>query len=416
MYCVMVYADTLKKIISISIITSFLIQCTESQEFVRSPIPAHLDGVENLVVHSLDEETAPHINLVLNQVFGDNDDVFLGYIKKIAVDNWGRVFIADFGESRANALYGFDPDGTFLKRLGREGDGPGEFRHVRDMKVQSNQLFVYDGRQWIHIFDLESLTYSHTIVLNETSLRAVEELRSAFPGQDLFVREDDTFLVSFRQPVSVDGSDAHPLLYYLRDSEGNILPDKIFEQRDLEFFDPAREPAPGVPLPFTMPYSRSPLIAVSGDEHIYTAWSGDFLIREYDSRGNYLRAFYYPFEKSVLTRRDAIDMTGSEGFRKVLRDQELPETWPALHTMVLDDLNRLWVATITDDEEKYRWWVLDQDGEPLGFFEMEGDRQNRVAEIIERPVIKNGYFYNRETDEETGKQTVVRYQIEMETK
>jgi len=83
----------------------------------------------------------------------------------------------------------------------------------------------------------------------------------------------------------------------------------------------------------------------------------------------------------------------------------LPESWPALNDLLIDDENRLWVSTIVEDFEIFEWWVLEETGELITRFKWPRD------EPIE--VVKNGYMYTLETDEDTGLQQVVRYRIEM---
>jgi len=74
--------------------------------------------------------------------------------------------------------------------------------------------------------------------------------------------------------------------------------------------------------------------------------------------------------------------------------------------MKIDDLDRLWIATTVEDMSVYEWWVLEETGELITKFKWLRD------EPIE--VVKNGYMYTRETEEETGLQTIVKYRIEME--
>ncbi len=84
---------------------------------------------------------------------------------------------------------------------------------------------------------------------------------------------------------------------------------------------------------------------------------------------------------------------------------DLPENWPVLTDMKIDGQDRIWIATTVEDMSIYEWWVLEESGELITKFEWLRD------EPIE--VIKNGYVYTRQTDEDTGLQQVVRYRIEI---
>jgi len=68
---------------------------------------------------------------------GDQDDVLLGRITGAARDSAGRVYLLD---NQLATIHVFAPDGTFLRDVGREGDGPGELSHP-------TQLVLFpDGR------------------------------------------------------------------------------------------------------------------------------------------------------------------------------------------------------------------------------------------------------------------------------
>jgi hypothetical protein len=68
---------------------------------------------------------------------GDDDEsVLFGLIAQALVDDDGNVYLLD---TQLNHVEVFAPDGRHLKTLGREGDGPGEFRQAFDM------VFMPDG-------------------------------------------------------------------------------------------------------------------------------------------------------------------------------------------------------------------------------------------------------------------------------
>jgi hypothetical protein len=145
---------------------------------------------------------------------------------------------------------------------------------------------------------------------------------------------------------------------------------------------------------------------------MYLAEPDHFLVKTYSPTGDYQSAFFYPFRKIPLTRESA-DEAGVSDRRRVsgreisLMDTvELPETWPVLTDMKVDDQDRLWIATTVEDMSIYEWWVLEKTGEMITRFEWP---RNEPIEVV-----KNGYMYTRETDEETGLQRIVRYGIEFE--
>lgn len=64
---------------------------------------------------------------------GDEEgDVIFGVLSDVAIDAQGNLYALD---SQLSTISVFDPDGKFLRTIGREGEGPGEFR-------RASQLFV----------------------------------------------------------------------------------------------------------------------------------------------------------------------------------------------------------------------------------------------------------------------------------
>ncbi len=67
----------------------------------------------------------------------DDEDVIFGVVREIAVDDAGNVYLLDV---QLNQVHVFDRDGNFLRDIGREGEGPGEFRRP------SSMFILPDGR------------------------------------------------------------------------------------------------------------------------------------------------------------------------------------------------------------------------------------------------------------------------------
>lgn len=198
-----------------------------------------------------------------------------------------------------------------------------------------------------------------------------------------------------------------PIRYYFIDREGEVLSDILFEVIDDDVITAdvnGRHLYNWVPLPFL----NGPLISILSSGHIFTADKEEFLIRMYAPNGDYHRAFYIPLEKKKLIKDELLRMygEGDEENENLLMHAELPEKWPALGDIIIDDENRLWVSTIPDSEDlTYNWWVLQDTGELLATFRWPGNRS------IEK--IKDGNLYARETEESTGMQTIVKYRVVM---
>lgn len=390
-----------KVIIGISFIVLW-IGCSNQQSI---ELPAHVEDLENLRVYSPDVEPAYQIHLEREQTFGETEEVLIGTPGQLVVDNSGRVYISD---TQKLTVHIFQPDSNYLVSFGGEGEGPGEFHWVGNMDIQSNQLFVFDPNQrGVNVFTFtpepHSIPeYSHTINLSGENWKRVAEEGFMSPGLHSIRNDGSLLLVSRNSPLLYreDPEFQGHIQYYLLDKEGTNVSDKIFELRMPEHI---------VTEWFTLPppfYGRG-LMALSADDHIFSAWTDDFLIKVHDSDGNYQRAFYHPVTKSALSRDEAINsMDDHEQLQNAVRSIQLPETWPALNQMFIDDKNRIWVATIVDDLEVYDWWILDEYGELLARFTWPRNQAIRL--------VKNDYLYTPETEEETGLQQIVKYRITLE--
>ncbi len=77
----------------------------------------------------------------------EDDDVFFGMPIQILEDTDGNVFVLD---SQVSEIIVFSPDGEYLRTIGREGDGPGEFRGANDMFMRPDGVIgvviVFPGK------------------------------------------------------------------------------------------------------------------------------------------------------------------------------------------------------------------------------------------------------------------------------
>lgn len=401
------------------IIPSLLFGCSSAEE--PTEFPEYFEELENLTVYPIDTEPTREIELTREVTFEESEEVYIEKIADIAIDNSGNVYIADGKQGRI-AIHVFDRKGDYLTTMGREGKGPGEFLSISGLKIEGDRLFTYDFEQFrFTVFSLGSRTVDQVVNMQSESWRNNEELSEATPSGEYYIRTDSLFMVGFAQPPQLDNPDEERFLkYYLMDWDGRIVSDMVFEQRDFNYLTGTFH---GNKIAFTEPFMRNRLIAVSPDGKIFSAWSDEFLVKVYDANGEYLRAFYYPFKKSILNKNDLInrhdkswqdDEESLKDFKQRYQDVDFSRDWPALHSMLIDDENRLWISTITDDEENYEWWVLDEYGKLLARFKWPGQRLNRSIYMQEeKKMVKDGRFYTLETDEETGTEKLLGYRIKM---
>lgn len=406
----------MKRLASCYLLLLFLISCSEKKDEIGTDsdelTPMYeISFTEYASIENIDfseQEKASHIH-------------FMG---KIDVDKWGRLYVADGGLMReSQSIRVFNERGKHVMDLGRRGSGPGEFRNLSQVHIRSDRMMTYDEMQnQLNIYSLNEpgseveVEFSNSIKLNPRNWNHIDDLKATQPIE-FYLRESGYILVGFRELSRSSDPDRKRMIhYFLMDMEGQLLPEKIFKREDVGFFDGTGVPGPQLITTWNFPFTRSSLFAVSGNENMFSAWTDDFLINVFDPEGNHLRTIEFPFEKSKLDRNEIVQHYNNHSNPRVasiVRSESFPGTWPALHQMIVDDENRLWVATITDDSEFYEWWVLDEYGKLLAKFNWPGRRLYRTTEQQEIKRIKNNRLYTHQIDEDSETEKIIVYRVEM---
>jgi hypothetical protein len=117
-----------------------------------------------------------------------------------------------------------------------------------------------------------------------------------------------------------------------------------------------------------LPYGRKSLLSVGDNNKLYTSWTEDFLIKVYNSNGSYQKAIYRPYSNTELDLNEVLKEYDNKQQKNMLRNADNPSTWPAIDAMKIDDKSRLWISTITDNNDVYQWWVISSEGALLAKF------------------------------------------------
>lgn len=368
----------------------------------------------NLVVKidTVNENPLFEISFQESSVFGETDDVLFQYVGQFSVSNSNRVFISD-----KNDIKVFDREQNFIKTLGRKGRGPGEFNNFGALSLATslNRLFVYDEvLHRINVFNLNNLEYQHAIALaNSSSKDDIPELKTS-RFKDFLVLNDSLLLVSFKDYGNPTSDTSDSTRYYLMDAYGELQPHKIISYDGNDFYDGNGVPSPIAPrAPLNYPSTRSAIVdSDNKGTTIYYAWTNEFKIKIYDLEGQHIRTLFYPFINSELDKKEIIDeYKYNPVFYNKARQDDFPKNWPALNYFFVDDENRIWISTITDDKENYDWFVLKNNGELLGKFKWKGERSKRHYQEREIKLVQNGYLYTLEQDVDTGQKKIVKYEI-----
>ncbi|MCW9708199.1 6-bladed beta-propeller [Fodinibius salsisoli] len=377
-------------------------------------VPETVKSLENVTIHTPNAEPSRQIVLDEEVTYEDTEEVTRGIISgNVVVDSRGRVYIPDF---QAKTIYVYNADGSYLDSIGREGKGPGEFQMIWRIRVADDTLHVLGyASQKISVFDLQTMKHIHDMKLSISEemhqsppwLDWTRKKKLSYKPIDFYVRSDGNYLVFFGDegvgPMNnVEGRTYEVSLYdptkkkYLKHDLLSFVwtGQTLTDQEEMTVM-------------FRVPYKRSSRFAYSRQELIH-GWTEDLLFKTCNEEGEYQRAFYHPNPEIPLNVEDALAQYQDPGKNiiRAIRNDTLPETWPAFNTIKADDEHRLWVSVFTDDPKIYKWWMLDaENGELLTRFEW--PREKRIE------VIKSGKLYTRERDKETGLEEIVRYDIKM---
>lgn len=363
-------------------------------------VPEEVAALENVAVFPADSEPEMELTLTREISFGDTDDLFLGGSLQSVTDKDGRVILADLQQPQ---LHLYNADGSYNRPIGREGEGPGEYRGLGAMQVDDQYLHLMDRRlNRITRYDLETFE-----VAGETSLtiEQIEGENFRYP-QDYYLTNNEQYLILVGSGYSAGVTDdSRRMIGGLKLSWSGDSP----YTSNLFSFDASEalvKREGGSMMVMGVDYKRSSVLDYKNSQLIY-GWNDQFLFKVYDEDGNYERAIYYPFENLPLDRDNVLAMYDDydEQWFSMVRDDEMPETWPSWETFTLDDEGRIWVERLVDDSENTVLHLLSNTGELLATTSWHTDRSIQS--------IKDGFVYSSE-ENDMGLQEIVKYAISLE--
>ena len=140
----------------------------------------------------------------------DPDDP-IGVIKGLRVDQ-DRIYLMDTSQKR---IMIFTTEGQFVRTIGRQGGGPGEFRHLYTMDVKDGLIACFDqSKRRITLFD------SSGVFLNSFG---AQTKASAPSGNCISITSDKTLLLSHKSPKKQIAEHNYPWLICEFDTLGNVL-------------------------------------------------------------------------------------------------------------------------------------------------------------------------------------------------
>ncbi len=291
------------------------------------------------------------------------EEYMFSRITGIEVDDEENIYVEDW---ERNHIRKFDKNGGFLKTIGREGQGPGEFQQIANIQITpENELMVHDKYTFrLTFFSLDG-DYLRTVLL-----KGIQAFRIKVNSMgDYLVRTIDFEGPHLRaaNELKVYGSD----LAFIR----TIAKDKF---RSTE-----------APL---QPWMASKFLP---SDLIICGFRESYEFQILDSEGKTIRKIsrdYVPIKISEEEKKK----------RKLSQNSELPRCFPAFQDFSVDEEGRIFVQTYERqiDENKFYYDIFDPEGRYLA----------KIPLKMEPQIWKKNKLYSIEEDEE-GFQMVKRYKL-----
>ena len=311
-------------------------------------------------------------------------------ISSIDVDSRGNLYVAD-----AVNVAVLTPDAQPLRRVGREGKGPGEFERVNAVRVlPGDSLFAFDaGAARVTVFGPASDRPAHTVSLSTAGL--------FFPYQVMRL-SDGALLAVFRAAYGM-GADGGPRgqrkeTIRLLNPDASLRRDSVLTFPEYQAVEIAQDNLRGA---LFSPFGRQMLVAVDGDR-VYSAWSGDWRVDVHSATGKDLGTIHpagTPRPRPVTDAEmdsvvDAMkkDMPFSRETIQRAMDAAGNRTWPLLQAILVDDAGTIWLAVTGQRGEPVHWVGVDQHGRHVGAFDL--------PERVKLHLIRGGVAYGASLDED----------------
>ncbi len=321
----------------------------------------------------------------------ETEAFYFGRIADIAVRDDGQMAVAD---PEANNVKVLAPDGSLVRVLGQEGEGPGEFQRVRTVQwARGDSLFAFDpAASRLTVF---APSAPHP---RERTLAVSRE--DGFPVR---VHAFDARLVvevSRRVPPS-DGEPRYRRVRILR--ETGVPGDTLFTARRQRSVVISND---GQFMFRPVPFGHESVIARGPDGRLYAGWQDSLHIVAQGLDGSSEVRADVPAPEIPLpnaARDSALAQIENSEMRQAAASA-MPETRSAFTDLVVADDGQLWLKRPTEDPDADTapWWVLDPDAKTI--------REGQLPAEVDLEVVRDGKVYGTTTTEMRAP-ALVQYQV-----
>jgi len=305
---------------------------------------------------------------------------YIASIGEIEVSNNGDIFIID---KKLNKICVLDSKGKFIREIGRDGRGPGEFQFPFGIRLKMNNDLT--------LFDIINSKF----VVYKIDGKLVEEKKINFSVNGGYMLDNGNYLFSktlfpskkesFRNSLSIHNANLDEIKNIKVVKSIDIMADKII----------------GINYELSLAISRDRIIVgnpIEGYEISVFDFNGvliNTIKRDYEPvqpTEDYINHYIRVFDKSYAMIKNKL---------------EFPGVLPPFHNLVSDEEGRIYVFTYNQDEKSrdYRVEIFEKDGEYKTHLFFKYPPYTRHALCI-----RNGRYYYAYEDYE-GNQKMVAFKI-----
>jgi hypothetical protein len=381
---------------------------------------AGIDTVGGTVIVTNPERPASTAQPVARQAFligeveGEPQYTF-GSISSLAVDGSGRVYVSDM---MADEVRVFGPGGEFMERIGRRGDGPGEFRGPTGLAISSaGVLYVRDETRVQRFAPPRPGTIA--------SRYAGSHPGPAYAFSLLTTRLDSAGRLYY--PMRAGRIPDQKYFYLVYDSAGGLLdtlslPASVRVPGETAVFRTGASGGRMVPGLARSPFAPVPSWDVTTEGRLLLSSGRTYEVAELNGSGDTLRVIRGAgapaavpsgeYDDSLRAVRQRVagapaPVDRLDGVAEEIRRGELPKTLPQVMSVHVGTDGRIWVR---------RWPAAGEGGSVYDGFTREGIYQYSVRlplspASMPAPVFTGSRVYGVVVDPETEVQRVVAYDL-----
>jgi hypothetical protein len=287
----------------------------------------------------------------------------------ITNDANGNIYICDY---RANDIKKFDASGKFIKIIGREGQGPGEFSWPFQATCAKEKLFVWDMRnRRLCALTLDGEYITAKKITSDTG--RPQKMRS-LPDGDVIIGMEKTFFAEQDRPQEYTIDVFSPDLEHKK----TVFSHEIWRNKYLRGdFGMTNVPQPFAPLVYW---------DVLPDGKVAVGFSKRYEIGIYDCEKGKLSTFTHPYKPIRVTEQDKkahfAGMTFSSGGVTVdkipdllVKNTKFPKSKPAFNGILVDSQGNILVhAYRKNRDEMARYFdSFDSEGNFIANVQVIGD-------------------------------------------